>query len=259
MDQESVQPSPDSSLPIVADSDQELDRDRPMPLEKHLEELRRRLILCVVTWAAATSAVYALYSSRLLEALRGLAGDDFRFIYTEPTEAFFAFINMSMVVGLFVTLPVLVYHAVMFVSPGLTRRERRWLLRLVPFAMLLFGAGGAFAWYVALPVMWRFFLGFQASGVEAMWTIGKVVGFAVGLILLCGLVFQLPLVLLFASLVGLVRSQDLRRHRRMAIFLAFLLAAVATPTPDPMSATVVALPLILLFELSLVLMRLMGR
>lgn len=259
MDPEPVASAEDARLAGLPDPDQELDRDRPMPLEGHLEELRRRLILCAVTWAAATSAVYGLYSSRLLEALRGLAGHDFRFIYTEPTEAFFAFLNMSMVVGLFVTLPILVYHAVMFVSPGLTRRERRWLFRLVPFAMLLFGAGGAFAWYVALPVMWRFFLGFQSSGVEAMWTIGKVVGFAVGLILLCGLVFQLPLVLLFASLLGLVRSEALRRQRRMAIFLAFLLAAVATPTPDPLSATVVALPLILLFEVSLVLMRLIGR
>ncbi len=230
-----------------------------MPLEQHLAELRRRLIICVLTWAAATGVVYCLYSGRLLEALRALAGHDFRFIYTEPTEAFFAFVNMSMVVGLFVTLPILVYQAVMFVSPGLTRRERRWLMRLVPFAMLLFAAGGAFAWYVVLPVMWRFFLGFQAPGIEAMWTIGKVVGFTVGLVVLCGVIFELPLVLLFASLLGLVRSEALRRQRRMAIFLAFLLAAVATPTPDPLTATVVALPLILLFELSLILMRLMGR
>ena len=237
----------------------ELDRDRPMPVEEHLAELRWRLGLSVGLWALASGLAYAFYSRHFLEAIRALAGEDFRFIYTQPTEAFFAFLNMSMVVGLFVTLPFLLCQAILFISPGLTRDERRWVLRLVPFSMLLFAGGGAFAWYVALPVMWRFFLGFQGEGVVAMWTIGHVVGFVVTMVVLCGLVFQMPLVLLFAALVGLVHSSTLRQHRRMAIFGAFVVAAVATPTPDAVTAAVVAVPLLVLFELSLLLMRLIGR
>ncbi len=242
-----------------ANPDGELDRDRPMPVEEHLAELRWRLGLSVGVWALVSGLAYAFYSRHFLEAIRTLAGDDFRFIYTQPTEAFFAFLNMSMVVGLFVTLPFLVCQAVLFVSPGLTRGERRWVLRMVPFSMLLFAGGGAFAWYVALPVMWRFFLGFQGEGVVAMWTIGNVVGFVVTMVVLCGLVFQMPLVLLFASLIGLVHSSTLRRHRRMAIFAAFVVAAVATPTPDAVTAAVVAVPILVLFEVSLFLMRLIGR
>jgi sec-independent protein translocase protein TatC len=239
--------------------DDELDRDRPMPVEEHLAELRWRLGLSIAVWALVSGLAYVFYSRHFLEAIRDLAGEDFRFIYTQPTEAFFAFLNMSMVVGLFVTLPFLVCQAVLFVSPGLTRGERRWVLRMVPFSILLFAGGGAFAWYVALPAMWRFFLGFQGEAVVAMWTIGHVVGFVVTMVVLCGLLFQMPLVLLFASLIGLVHSSTLRKHRRVAIFAAFVVAAVATPTPDAVTAAVVAIPIVLLFEVSLLLMRLIGR
>jgi len=243
---------------VQDDPDRELDRDRPMALEDHLEELRRRLVVCVTTWVLATGVAY-YYSSPMLESIRGLAGANFKFIYTKPTEAFFAFMKLAMVAGLFVALPVLIHQTVMFISPGLTRRERKWMLRLVPFSMILFAVGGAFAWFVALPVMWRFFLSFQAPGIEALWTIGDVVGFVVGLMILCGIVFELPLVMLFAGLAGLVHSSTLRRHRKVVVFGAFVVSAVATPTPDAFTAGIVAVPIIVLFELSLLLMRVLGR
>lgn len=252
-----------SGLPVPAEEEEQdpeavLDRDRPMALEDHLDELRRRLIVCVTTWALATGVAY-YFSGPMLEVIRGLAGQNFEFIYTSPTEAFFAFMKLSMVAGLFVVLPVLIYQTVMFIAPGLTRRERRWLMRLVPFSMVLFAIGAAFAWYVALPVMWKFFLSFETPGVKAMWRIGDVVGFVVGLLVLCGLVFELPLVLLFAGLAGLVRSETLRRQRKMAYFGAFLVSAVATPTPDAFTAGIVAVPIIVLFEISMLLMRMMGK
>ena len=243
---------------VEPDPEQVPDRDLPMALEDHLEELRGRLVVCVTTWVLASGVAY-YYSSYLLESIRGLAGANFKFIYTKPTEAFFAIMKLAMVAGLFVALPVLIYQVVMFVSPGLTRRERKWMLRLVPFSVLLFCTGGLFAWFVALPVMWRFFLSFQSPGIEALWTIGDVVGFVVGLLVLCGIVFELPLVMLFAALAGLIHSSTLRQHRKVVIFAAFVISAIATPTPDAFTASVVAVPILVLFELSLVLMRLLGR
>lgn len=251
-----------SGLSVPQDEEQDseaiLDRDRPMALEDHLDELRHRLIVCVSTWALATAVAY-YFSGPMLEIIRGLAGENFEFIYTSPTEAFFAFMKLAMVAGLFVVLPVLIYQTVMFIAPGLTRRERRWMMRLVPFSMVLFAVGAAFAWYVALPVMWKFFLSFETPGVKAMWRIGDVVGFVVGLLVLCGLVFELPLVLLFAGLAGVVRSDTLRRQRKMAYFGAFLVSAIATPTPDAFTAGIVAVPIIVLFEISLLLMKMMGK
>lgn len=235
-----------------------LDAEQILPLTEHLEELRRRIISCLVFWVLSSSVAY-YFCQPILEGIRLLAGSGFTFVYTSPGEAFIAFIKLAMTVGLVVSLPVLIFHVVRFLSPGLTRRERRWLNTLVPFSILLFLAGCLFAWFVALPIMWRFFLGFQSAGIQALWTIGEVVGFVVGLLLLCGVVFQLPLVVIFAALAGLVNSSSLRRYRKLIYFSAFALAAIVTPTPDAFTACVVALPVIALFELSLVVIRVMKR
>ncbi len=238
------------------DGESELVDSHEAPLADHLSELRRRIITCLICWVAGTGMCYC-YSDSLLQKIRSLASDNFYFVFTSPTEAFMAFIKLSMLVSFFLCLPLAIYHTLAFICPGLTKRERKWLLRLVPFAILLMISGCLFGWYIALPIMWKFFLGFQSEGVRALWSIGEVVSFVVGLLLMCGLVFQTPLVLIFLAAVGLVKPRKLAQQRRMVYFGAFLVSAILTPTPDAFTAGVLAVPLIIFFELSLSLMKLL--
>lgn len=231
-----------------------LSHEKYMPVADHLEELRRRIWICLFFWLAASIAAF-YWSGDLLNLLRSVSGEGFIFIFTKPTEAFMALCKMAMTVGFFVSSPILLWQFLLFVLPALTNSERRKLFLIIPFASSLFAGGVIFAWYVALPVTWKFFLGFQSEGVKAMWSIGDAVGFAVGLLLLCGAVFELPLVIIFLAHIGLVNVSMLRRFRRPAYFLAFVIAAVVTPTPDAFTATVVAVPLIALFELSILVIR----
>ena len=228
-----------------------------MPLTDHLAELRRRIIICLVCWLIGCCVCY-YFVPYLLQVVRASAGENFYFVFTSPTEAFTAFIKLAMTASLIVCLPVFIYHAAAFICPGLTVNERRWLLRLVPFSFLLFMAGALFAWFVALPVLWKFFLGFQSESVRALWSIGEVVGFAAGALLLCGLLFQTPLLMIFMAALGIVNAEVLAKARRAVYFGACVAAAVITPTPDAFTAAVVAVPLIVFYEISLLIIKALG-
>jgi len=230
------------------------DQDVELSLSEHLEELRRRVFYCAITWLAVSCVAYC-YVDRFLAKVRAMAGQGFTFVYTSPTEAFMAFIKLAMVAGLFISLPVIIYNIGVFVNPALTRKERSLVLALAPLCLLLFASGAAFAWFVALPIMWRFFLSFQTEGITALWTIGEVVGFASGLILVCGCVFELPIVIIGAAKIGLISYEKLAGARRVAYFTILVLTAIITPTPDAFTCAVVAGPIIALFELSLLFLR----
>ena len=223
--------------------------DKEMSLFEHLDELRSRCLKSIAAWALASCGVYYL-APLLLRATKPMLGTA-KLIYTAPTEAFFAYLQVAMIGGLFVALPVVLYHFIKFVSPGLKRKEKRWLNYILPISILLFFTGAAFAYFIVLPVTLKFFLSYQGEGLEAMIKLEDFLGFLTGLLSMCGVVFQLPMVLLFLSLVGIIKSAFLRKQRRIAVFLAFLISAVATPTPDAFTCGIVALPIILLFEISI--------
>lgn len=235
-------------------SEEVADQDVELSLSAHLEELRRRIFYCAITWLVVSCVAYC-YVDRFLAKVRAMAGQGFTFVYTSPTEAFMAFIKLAMIAGLVISLPVIIYNIGAFVNPALTRKERSLVLTLAPLCLVLFAAGTAFAWFVALPIMWQFFLSFQADGITALWTIGEVVGFASGLILVCGCVFELPIVIIGAAKIGLISYEKLARTRRVAYFTILVLTAIITPTPDAFTCAVVAVPIIALFELSLLFLR----
>lgn len=230
-----------------------------MTLTGHLEELRSRLIWSLGAWAVAAAGCYYFTPSLLAIARDRFLGPNVQLIFTRPTEAFFAYLKVAMVAGLFVASPIILYHVLMFVLPGMEAHERKWLWRLMPVAIVLFALGATFAYLVVLPVTMHFFLSFSTEELNAMFTIGEFLGFVVGILTLCGVAFQLPLVLFFAALAGIVNSTFLRQQRRFAIFAAFLIAAIATPTPDAFTMSVVAVPIWILFEISLILMRFVGK
>ena len=224
-------------------------QDKEMSLFEHLDELRSRCIKVIATWALASCGVYyfAPHLMRLTVPMLGSA----KLIFTSPTEAFFAYLQVAMIGGIFVSLPVVLFHFIKFVSPGLKRNEKRWLNYILPVSIGLFFLGASFAYFIVLPVTLKFFLSYAVEGLEAHIKLEDFLGFLTGLLAMCGVVFQLPMVLLFLSLVGIVKSAFLRSQRRIAVFLAFLISAVATPTPDAFTCGIVALPIIGLFEISI--------
>ena len=235
-----------------------VDNDTPLSLTEHLEELRRRILVCLACWVVASCVAYSQVGY-VLAKIRDLAGAGFSFVYTSPTEAFMAFIKLAMVVGFVTVLPVILYEFFAFINPGLKRKERRLLFSLVPAGLGLFALGLVFAWFVALPIMWKFFLSFQGAGIVALWTIGEVVGFAAGLLLICGVIFELPLFVIGAVYMEFISYERLAKARRMVYFVIIVLTAVITPTPDAFTCLVVSIPIALLFEVSLLVTRLVRR
>lgn len=230
-----------------------------LSLTEHLEELRSRIFWSIVSWICASALCYAYVPSFLNLTRQHFLPKSVHLIFTKPTEAFIAYLKVAMVAGIFVASPILLYHIIMFVAPGLKPSEKRWVFRLVPVSIVLFLCGCVFAFFVVLPVTMQFFMSFSTEDLEPMMQVGEFLGFTTGLMLLCGASFQLPLILFFAALAGLVNSKMLREGRRYAIFLSALIAAVATPTPDAFTMCVVALPIWILFEISVIVIRISGR
>jgi len=233
--------------------------EKSLTLTEHLEELRSRMIWTIFWWFVASCVCYYFVPSLLDFTRDQFLNENVKLIFTRPTEAFIAYLKVAAVAGLFLSSPVTMYHIVMFVAPGLRPHEKKWIFRLIPVSLVLFILGATFALLVVLPVTLHFFLSFQTEALDPLFQVGDFLGFITGILALCGASFQLPLVLFFASLAGIVNSRQLREGRRFAIFLSALVAAVATPTPDAFTMSVVALPLWILFEISVILIRITGR
>lgn len=264
MEEDISEKTPDSPKGTLADVVSEPQPDEypaevALSLTGHLEELRTRIFWSVGAWAIASCLCYVGVPKLLSVVSDNFLEGKVDLIFTRPTEAFIAYLKVAMVAGLFVASPVLLYHIVMFVAPGLRPVEKRWMLRLIPVSVLLFLSGATFAFFVVLPVTMNFFLSFSTTELRAMLQIGDFLGFVTGILALCGASFQLPLILFFASVAGIVNSRQLREGRRFAIFGSALIAAVATPTPDAFTMSVVALPIWILFEISVIFIRLTGR
>lgn len=234
-------------------------KEKSLTLTEHLSELRSRIFWSIFWWFAASCVCY-YFVPQLLDYTRdAFLNKQVQLIFTKPTEAFIAYLKVAMVAGLFVSSPITLYHITMFVAPGLRPVEKRWIFRLIPVSIILFLLGATFAFFVVLPVTLHFFLSFQTEALNPLFQVGDFLGFVTGILALCGASFQLPLLLFFCSLMGIVNSTQLQEGRRLAIFLCALIAAVATPTPDAFTMGVVALPLWILFEISVILIRITGR
>ena len=224
--------------------------DKEMSLIEHLEELLWRALKSVAAWIIASFAVYYLVP-QVMKLTKSMVGANTKLIFTSPTEAFFVYLKVAMIGGLFVALPVVAYQIIAFIAPGLKPKEKRWLLTLLPFSIILFFIGAAFAYCVVLPTAMRFFTSFAVDGVDAHLKLDDTLEFVTNLLGLCGIVFQLPLVFFALSLVGLITAKFLASQRRIAIFAAFVISAIATPTPDAFTCAIVALPIIMLYEISI--------
>lgn len=223
-----------------------------MTIIEHLEELRRRIVVAVAALVLFSVVGYFL-SPKILAAIHAsLPGVDF-LIFTSLSEAFFVTIKIALYVGLVLALPVVFWQIWSFVAPALEPREKLLVGTLLPFIYLLFVGGLAFAFFVALPWTVRFFMSYAGPGLKPFLSIDDYLSFLFSMGLAFGLVFQLPLVILALTKIGLVKVEFLRRNRKYAILVIFVAAAIITPGTDMVSQIIMALPLMVLYELSIIL------
>lgn len=229
----------------------------------HLRELRWRLIRSLVAIAIGVGVSF-FFVDDVIDLLKSPAQShlpDVKFIAIEVTEKLGVYMKVALWGGVFLSLPYLVYEAVMFVSPALTRREKLYLYLLLPGIVFFFLAGAAFAYYVLLPSALPFLIDFPLAKdmAESLPRIGNYIAVVSRLLFFIGLSFEIPIVLMFLSKIGIVKPDTLARHRRYAILGAFILAAIITPTFDPVNQTLVAVPLVVLYEMGIWLGRLVRR
>ena len=225
----------------------ELLDDPPMPLVEHLVELRRRLIASLLILGTGTLLTYR-YSGLLLSWITRPAGS---VVFTAPTEAFYTRLKLALYGGFVLTLPLILHQAWLFTARAISRRWRRTLLAMVPLSYLLFLFGASLCVFVVVPAAMRFLLSYGSEGVKPLMTLGAYLEFVTGLSLAFGAVFQLPLVLYALNRMGILQSRQLREYRRHIYLLCFIAAAFLTPGPDVVSQISLAVPAILLFEITL--------
>ena len=241
-------------------SDAYLDLSRA-PLLQHLIELRQRLLICMGIFAAVfllsytfAEQVYA-FIVHPLEAAFSNASER-RMIYTGLHEAFFTYLKLSAFTALLVTMPFVLIQVWRFLAPGLYKNEQRSIKPLFVLTPILFGLGAAVAFYGVMPLAWSFFLSFETIGatsglaVELEARVSEYLSLVTKLVFAFGLSFELPVLLVVLAKIGAVSADSLRRHRKFAVVLTFLFAALLTP-PDLISQIALGTPVLLLYELSI--------
>lgn len=230
-----------------------------MPFLDHLEELRRRIIWALV--ALAICAVLGFFVVTELDVI-GILERPFQkvmpgqnLLFTSPTTPVVVTFKLAFVVGFIMALPVIAFQAWSFFSPALYEREKRLVVPAIGVGFLLFLAGIAMAYFFVLPLGLKFLLGFQAESLEPIITIDEYLKFATRLILAFGVIFEMPVVLVLLGLLGIVTPEGLRKHRRHAIVVLAISAAVLTPA-DVGTMFMLFTPMILLYEVSIWLVRL---
>ena len=221
--------------------------DEKLPFTDHLDELRHRLIISLVGLGLGFAVSYGFSQQLLLLLQRPMPA---RLVFIAPTEAFFVNLKVAFYAGLFLSIPLILFQLWKFVAPGLYEHERRYSFPFLIISTLLFFIGGAFAYVVLLPITLHFLI---AQGGE-LWkpniTLSNYLSFCMHLILAAGLIFEFPVLMYFLAKVGVVTPEFLVKNRKYAILVAFVIAAILTP-PDVFSQMLLAVPLFLLFEVSI--------
>lgn len=251
--------------------------DEKMPLFEHLAELRKRILISFLAILAGFILSFS-FSENIFEILtlplRSEIGFSISYpflkivasniknqslVFLAPAEAFWMHLKVSFFAGLMLTLPIILHQLWKFVSPGLRPGEKKYVVPFVVSATILFLAGAAFCLFFVLPFAMGFLLTYKTASMTPMLSVGNYVDFCLKFILSFGAVFELPIVIIFLTLTGIVTPKTLAKNRKYAILIAFIIAAVLTPTPDAFNQTLMALPMIVLYEAGILVARLFIR
>jgi len=224
---------------------------KKMSLVDHLQELRKRLAKAMIALAIGGSVSY-FYAEEIVHLITAPAG---KLYYMNPAEAFFAYLKVSFFAGFLLALPVILYQAWAFIVPALANKERKASVLLVPSSVVLFLGGLGFSYYFVLPAGIKFFMGYATEELQPLFSLGQYLSFVISFLIPFGFIFELPLFILVMAQMGIISSQLLRSKRKIVLVLAFVIGAVISPTPDVLSQTMVALPMLVLYELSILLVK----
>lgn len=229
----------------------QVDDDGTMSLVAHLTELRSRLIKCLVAIGLGSCVGY-YFIDEIMHYLTLPAG---KLYYMQPSEAFFTYLKVAVVAGFLLALPIVFYQVWRFFLPALTAKERMVLGIIVPTSVILFFSGLAFSFFLVLPAGIHFFMGFGNAELEALFSVNKYFDFVITFVLPFGFVFELPLIITILGKMGILTSAMLKKYQRIVVFLAFVAGAIITPTPDVFTQSMIALPMIVLYEVGYFIVR----
>ncbi len=233
------------------------DGEKRLTLLGHFQELRKRLIRSVIA-VAITSAISFIFWEWLFYILI-LPAEGINLVFIELTEMIGTIMRVCLASGLILAMPYLTFQAIMFVSPALTRKEKRYLYAVLPWIAFMFLAGVVFGYFILIPPAIGFLYTFGSDIATPQIKIGNYIAIITRLLLAIGLVFELPVVTTFLARIGIVKAKWLADKRKMAIIAAFIIAAIITPTFDPINQSLVAVPLVVLYEMSIWLAKLVER
>lgn len=247
--------------------------DEKMPFTGHLSELRKRIIVSLVALIIGFLLSFN-YSERIFDVLTLPLRSEITFsmhypfisfipakiknpslVFLAPAEAFWMHLKVSLVTGIMLSLPVMLHQLWKFISPGLLAKEKRYIAPFVVIATMLFLAGASFCFLFVLPFAMGFLLTYKTGSMTPMLSVGNYVDFCLKFILAFGTVFELPIVIVFLTRMGIVTPKTLAKNRKYAILLAFVIAALLTPTPDAFNQTLMAVPIIVLYEAGILVSR----
>ncbi|MBI1279293.1 MAG: twin-arginine translocase subunit TatC [Anaerolineaceae bacterium] len=240
-------PPPEIEEPDLPEADGEGAR---MSLWDHLDELRSRLFKAVLALVIG-SVIGVIFATPILEFLRAPYAKEF--IVLDPTGGVVQYFRVAILAGAILSIPVMTYQVLMFVLPGLTRQETRYLLYSIPPVTVLFLIGVIFAWYILIPPALSFLVNFQTDIFKAEWTADHYLGFVTALLFWMGVAFETPLIFFVLSILGFVTPRPLIKNWRIAVVGTAIAAAVITPTVDPVNMMLVMGPLMGLYGLSIIL------
>jgi sec-independent protein translocase protein TatC len=235
--------------------------EKKLPLTSHLQELRKRLIFSFIAIGVGFILCYAFSDTLfdiLAKPLLNVMPKGGSLIFISVAEAFFTYMKVGFIGGIILASPVVLYQVWAFVAPALYKHEKKYVVPFVFLGSFFFALGIFFAYYVALPVGFKFLLGYATDFIKPMPNMKEYLSFSMKFLLVFGLVFEFPVVLLILARIGVIDAKMLAKQRKYAILLIFVFAAVVTP-PDVISQVMTALPLIGLYELSILLSRLFGK
>lgn len=228
------------------------DNDK-IPFTEHLVELRDRMLKCFYAVGIGFLLSYGFRTQifdLLARPLIDVMNSDGKMIYTGLPEAFFTYLKVAFISGVMVASPVILYQFWMFVAPGLYNKERKMLIPIMFLSSFFFIGGALFGYFFVFPYGYKFFLGFETDSLQALPAMRDYYNFSSKLLIAFGIVFELPLVITFMAKLGLVTPAFLRKNRKYAIVIFFIGAALITP-PDVVTQVFMALPLAILYELSI--------
>lgn len=231
--------------------------DKKSTVLRHILELRHRLIRSVI--AVLITTIIAFVFAKHIFYVLTLPAEGIDLIYIEMTEMIGTYMRVSLVSGIILAMPYLIYQLIMFVSPALQPREKKYVFLILPWVALMFLGGVVFSYFILVPPATKFLLTFGSDIAIPQIKIGSYISVVTRLLLAVGLVFEMPVVTTFLARIGVLSPKWLADKRRTAIILAFVLAALITPTFDPVNQSLVAAPLIILYEVSIWLAKLVYR